>query len=44
MNPAASALGRLAKGKKKTIDAAESARRAASLEAAREKRWLKQKR
>jgi hypothetical protein len=39
MNKAAQALGRLAKGKQKTLTEAERKRRAASLAAAREKRW-----
>jgi hypothetical protein len=39
-NPHAVALGRMAKGKKKHISEAEAIRRAKSLEAARENRWI----
>lgn len=42
-NPAAQALGRLAKGVPKTFTAAELARRKARLAAARKKRWAKPK-
>ena len=41
MNKSAQALGKLAKGKPKTLTEAERKRRAESLAAAREKRWPK---
>jgi len=41
MNRAASQLGKLAKGKPKTLTAKERKRRAESLAEAREKRWPK---
>ena len=43
MNKAAQALGKLAKGKPKMLTKAERKRRAQSLAAARENRWLAKK-
>jgi hypothetical protein len=43
MNKAAQALGKLAKGKLKTLTKAERKRRKESLALAREKRWPKKK-
>ena len=43
MNPHASALGRLARGKPKVYTAAERARRRARLAEVRKRRWPKKK-